>query len=234
MEDDPPAAVPEWVVTYGDMMSLLLTFFIMLVSMSEMKKEGDMRALLDSVTQNFGNSPSMLSGVPGPSMQQNSAYRHSFSAGTRSEGGLKKANRNSGGPGGSHKTVRRINHGNNTTIGGPVFFADYSTELTPEVTENLDVIVKIIGQKPNRVMIRGHVSPVPIPPDSPYPTPLSLSFQRAKVVADYLASKGIDRKKMVINAAGDSEPRALSRNQNDLVLNHRVDVFLIESYILPQ
>ena len=37
-EDEAPG-VPEWVVTYGDMMSLLLTFFIMLVSMSELKEE---------------------------------------------------------------------------------------------------------------------------------------------------------------------------------------------------
>ena len=39
MEEDPPMGIPEWVVTFGDMMSLLLTFFIMLVSMSEMKQE---------------------------------------------------------------------------------------------------------------------------------------------------------------------------------------------------
>ena len=34
-QEDPPAGVPEWLVTFGDMMSLLLTFFIMLVSLSE-------------------------------------------------------------------------------------------------------------------------------------------------------------------------------------------------------
>ncbi|MEO1994779.1 MAG: flagellar motor protein MotB, partial [Planctomycetaceae bacterium] len=33
--DSDTPGVPEWVVTYGDMMSLLLTFFIMLVSLSE-------------------------------------------------------------------------------------------------------------------------------------------------------------------------------------------------------
>ena len=38
-EDDPPIAIPEWVVTFGNLMSLLLTFFIMLVSLSEMKSE---------------------------------------------------------------------------------------------------------------------------------------------------------------------------------------------------
>ena len=46
MEEDAPPGVPEWVVTYGDMMSLLLTFFIMLVSLSEIVAE---KAISDSV-----------------------------------------------------------------------------------------------------------------------------------------------------------------------------------------
>ncbi|MFN0196532.1 MAG: flagellar motor protein MotB, partial [Planctomycetaceae bacterium] len=52
-EDDAPAGAPEWVVTYGDMMSLLLTFYIMLVSMSEMKdnSNGKLRAMMDSMTK---------------------------------------------------------------------------------------------------------------------------------------------------------------------------------------
>ncbi len=50
-EDDPPPGVPEWVVTYGDMMSLLLTFFIMLVSMAEMKQDGKVRAALNALEQ---------------------------------------------------------------------------------------------------------------------------------------------------------------------------------------
>ncbi len=37
-EDPPPPSVPEWLLTYGDLMSLLLTFFVMLVSMSELQE----------------------------------------------------------------------------------------------------------------------------------------------------------------------------------------------------
>ena len=37
--EDQGGGIPEWVVTFGDMMSLLLTFFIMLVSLSEIKEE---------------------------------------------------------------------------------------------------------------------------------------------------------------------------------------------------
>jgi chemotaxis protein MotB len=58
MDDDSPG-VPEWVVTYGDMMSLLLTFFIMLVSLSEVVAENKYRAILDALQKYTG---SLLSG----------------------------------------------------------------------------------------------------------------------------------------------------------------------------
>ena len=38
-KEEARAGAPEWMVTYGDMMSLLLVFFVALVSMSEIKKD---------------------------------------------------------------------------------------------------------------------------------------------------------------------------------------------------
>ena len=52
--EEAPPGVPEWVVTYGDMMSLLLTFFIMLVSMSEIVSTQKYRAVLDALHQRLG------------------------------------------------------------------------------------------------------------------------------------------------------------------------------------
>ena len=53
-EDDSGGGIPEWVVTFGDMMSLLLTFFIMLVSLSEIKEEQKYQAMVESMTKRFG------------------------------------------------------------------------------------------------------------------------------------------------------------------------------------
>ena len=54
--EDDGGGIPEWVVTFGDMMSLLLTFFIMLFSMSEIKEEQQYQAMLDALHQQFGQS----------------------------------------------------------------------------------------------------------------------------------------------------------------------------------
>ena len=50
----PPAGAPAWVLTFGDMMSLLLTFFILLLSLSEIKKDDEFRAVVKEVKKAFG------------------------------------------------------------------------------------------------------------------------------------------------------------------------------------
>jgi len=54
MEDDGPPGVPEWVVTYGDMMSLLLCFFILLSAFSELKKPREYQRVIDSIKEALG------------------------------------------------------------------------------------------------------------------------------------------------------------------------------------
>ncbi|NLF31949.1 MAG: MotB, partial [Planctomycetes bacterium] len=54
-----PQGAPEWVLTYGDMMSLLLCFFIMIVAMSELKQDERFRKVVESVQREFGYSRSI-------------------------------------------------------------------------------------------------------------------------------------------------------------------------------
>ncbi len=239
-EDEAPPGVPEWVVTYGDMMSLLLTFFIMLVSMSEIKDEGKLRAMMDALVERFG--PDLGSaGVPGPSHQKTSEFDKRSSRGVRSEGGTKKASRKSEGQAGAHKTVQRVNHGTVVTMGGPTLFAPFDATLTEPLKHNLDIIVEVVSRKPNRLMVRGHSSPEPLPIDFhkefhgiEVRDQWDLSFARAHAVAEYLVSKGVKRDRLVVSAAADTEPRTRTRDRASQALNRRVDVFLIDAYITPE
>lgn len=229
-EDDAPPGVPEWVVTYGDMMSLLLTFFIMLVSLSEMKQDADIRAMLDSIRESFGPTAQVISGVPGSSLMKTSMFKHKHSSGMRSEGGVKKASREGEGPSGAEKSVRRLNHGMVVTLGGPTMFERFSAELSPDLKESIEILTDVIRDRPNKIVIRGHASPEPLPKDAEFADQFELSFARATAVAEYLISLGIERERMIVSAAGDTEPRLLTRNTTDQRLNRRVDVFLIDSY----
>lgn len=229
IEEESPG-VPEWVVTYGDMMSLLLTFFIMLVSLSEMGSDGKVRAMMDAIREAFGPTVGQT-GVPGPSLQRNSAFDKMSSDGLRSNGGLKKASRKSKGRAGANKTVQRLNHGTIVTMGGPTLFKRFDAELTPALKESLDVIARVLSKKPNHLVVRGHASPEPLPENSEFADQMDLSFQRAKAAADYLISKGIDSQRVYVSAVGDAEPRIQTRQKSAQKLNRRVDIFLIDSYI---
>lgn len=52
--DEPTTGAPDWFVTYADMMSLLLTFFIMLAAMSELKSDPKVVQAVESMQKQFG------------------------------------------------------------------------------------------------------------------------------------------------------------------------------------
>ena len=81
IEEEPSPGVPEWVVTFGDMMSLLLTFFIMLISMSEIKEDEKFQGVADSLHQQFGYDKATLSLVPGWARPRNTENKPLTSAG---------------------------------------------------------------------------------------------------------------------------------------------------------
>jgi chemotaxis protein MotB len=235
--EEPPAGVPEWVVTYGDMMSLLLTFFIMLVSMSELKSDqGSVRSMLDSMNERFGQNEGRA-GAPGRAAAETGTNTHPASKGSSSEGGTEAASRLADGAAGPHLTVERLRDGSVITLGGPTMFERNRAELGEDLKRSLDVLVSVLEARPNRMVVRGHASRDELRderPDAPAATdPYVLSFARAQNVADYLVEHGIDPARMLVSAVGDSEPRVVTREDARRPLNRRVDVFVIDSYTTP-
>lgn len=227
--EDAPPGVPEWVVTYGDMMSLLLTFFIMLVSMSEIRSDnGEARAAMDSIRESFGPQAGR-SGVPGRSVNKKGMMGKMASSGVRSEGGVKQGSRDSAGRGGANDPVKRLNHGKRITLGGPAEFAPFSAELDERARENLIILAETLRTKPMMIMIRGHATPEQPEPESGYGSPLELSFARALTVYNFLLEQGLEQDQLYITAVGAAEPKILTREPDKQQENRRVDVSLMES-----
>ena len=240
-EDDPPPGVPEWVVTYGDMMSLLLTFFIMLVSMSELKEEGKLRRMMDALNQRFGMTAG-AAGVPGPSDQTSSVLADLSSDGSRQLRGTKTSSRNAAGRGGRFGSVRSLADGPSLTLGGPAAFAPHSAALTPEAADRLRDLAGSLRRSTLLVTVRGHASVIPLPSGSAFGDAFDLSHARAVAAADLLAEAGLGPARVRVEAAGDSEPVAGVRPElagsasapadarDRLRANDRVDVFLSDTY----
>jgi chemotaxis protein MotB len=104
--------------------------------------------------------------------------------------------------------------------------------------EDLEVIANVLTNKSNRIVVRGHATREILPPGFKFPEPnrerfrdpWHLSYARADAVAKYLIAHGIAERRIQLSAAGDSEPRIISRDKDLHRENRRVDVFVVDAY----
>jgi chemotaxis protein MotB len=209
------------------MMSLLLTFFIMLVSMSEIKEQERFQALVDSMQRQFGHELSMATKVPGDLRPRNSKL-----ARLATQGRAKRADTMNGGdkvraPVGEHPQVRIIRPGDQRTIGGVVFFDDGTAELTDESQRQLRIAAEVLGGKTQKIEVRGHSSRKPLAADSAFRDHWELACARGRQTADFLISLGIDHRRIRISVAAENEPVDTGDDPNRLKENDRVEVFLL-------
>ena len=178
MEDDGPPGVPEWVVTYGDMMSLLLTFFIMLVSLSEIVNDEKYRAILESIQKYTGYRTGPVS-PPGKHFPMNSLVKQMSMLGSytntaeRGRGGVKTR-----GIVGSNIRIFRSREGVPVKVGKSLHYDQTEIDLNPQRKQELDQIIPELAGKPNKIELRSHTSIDPLPADSPIQDKLVLTYDR--------------------------------------------------------
>ena len=227
VEEEPEPGIPEWVVTFGDMMSLLLTFFIMLVSMSELKQEQRFMAMVESFRQQFGHDRSDASLIPGDSRPRNTTHKEHVHA----QGRSKRQHQQEGGADeesiiGEKEKVQIVRPGEDTSIGGVVFFEEDSVELTEENKRDLHRIIKQIMGKPQKVEIRGHASRRPVDMESGYDDHMDLAYARSRSTRAFLISQGINENRIRLSTAGASEPLYDGVDQQRLKQNNRVQILM--------
>ena len=227
VQEEEEAGIPEWVVTFGDMMSLLLTFFVMLLSMSEVKTVRS-QALIESLNKQFGNADSTVSIMAGPATPTSSFINR-----TPSMGRAKRANTMNGGdkvkaPVGDYPRVAAIRPSGDPTQGGVIYFQEGSSQLTGEHLKTLQETVQVIGGKRQKIEIRGHTSARPLEPDSPYRNHWDLAYARCFKIMQTLEELGIDPKRIRIGVAAENEPVHLGYDKLLRRQNSRVEILMLD------
>jgi len=224
--------VPEWVVTYGDMMSLLLTFFILLAAFSELKREHEYQKVITAVKEAFG-----YSGGVGVMPSRDPPLRsmiETLEQLAKKELEKKQLSASQAkGIRGEQTKVRRVDEGLMFTIGGTLSFEPGSAELLPGAKEELTKVAKLFRGRNNNNEIRGHAAPQALPTGSPFDDLWDLSYARAKSVKDFLVEHGgLQERVMVVEARGATEPASprqyTQRAQSD---NRRVEVIMTEAMV---
>ena len=189
-EDDDPPGVPEWVVTYGDMMSLLLTFFIMLVSLSEIKEDQRYKDVLASLHDRMGYA-SAAAAPPGAEQ-----------AGNADVPGLKAAGRppaDAAGGGGTPRPtapgpralLTRDRGGRPVSAGPAVAFEPGTDEFAAGAAAVLDAVAAGLAGKPQKVEVRGFAA------DGG-----SLAHRRARRVMDEVVARGVREGRFRLRTGG--------------------------------
>jgi chemotaxis protein MotB len=233
MNDEPEEmGIPEWVVTFGDMMSLLLTFFIMLVSLSEIKEEETYQALVDSMQRQFGYARTLEALTPGESRPRSSAY-----ATLATTGRAKRKNTASGGvpekaPTGENPQVRIVRPGQQTAVGSVIFFELGSDEITKASDALITQLAKQLRGKPQKIEVRGHVSTEFAARTEGTDEAVLLGVRRAIAVRRILVDReGIDPARFRISSASDSEPMSRTGRRTAMARNPRVEVFMLDETV---
>jgi chemotaxis protein MotB len=239
----PPPGAPDWLLTYGDMMSLLLTFFILLVSLSELKKEEQYTAIVREVKKAFG----MHGGggrLPTKDDPELSLIQRLDALQLHQQDHPNYSNTEDPGMEGREQTVTKVREGMKFAIGGLVTFEPGSADLTERAMQQLRSAViqhKIRGTK-NIIELRGHAAAMELAEAQGRFTDLwDLSAARAKTVMNFLTNDdlGLEPNRFRLTARADFEPlvqRAYTMPRREP--NRRVELIvsedLVQDFTQPQ
>ena len=224
--DDEKAGVPAWMTTYGDMMSLLLVFFILLVSVSNMEIE-KLRQAAQSIRGAFGILPYQEQVRPTPIQPPTTQVRGETAHGRRSravarlqqvvrENDLQNVIR-----------VRENEQGVHITIGDPALFDTGKADVKPSVLPVLSQIAQMVRSGNENIRVEGHTDNVPIH-NSEYASNWELSIARALSVVRYIrdTQPDLDPQRLRPVGCGEYHPVGSNGNEDGWALNRRVEIYI--------
>lgn len=235
-----------WLLTYADMITLLVAFFIMLYAMS-VTNQAKFNTLAISVRSGFGNitanKPSILDGESGgrpkPSLNPAIPMKTTVLPGG-GESADKRSNASdsqvlkdlqkmlSQGELAKHVEVRMEERGIVVTILADNYtFNSGSADLKPAFRPLLDMISKEVKKVPNVVRIEGHTDNLPISNDR-FPSNWQLSATRAANVLSYMVSNtGISPDRINCVGYGDRRPLLPNTSAANRARNRRIEIVIL-------
>ena len=221
----PKALVPEWVVTFGDLMSLLLCFFILLAAFSELKQPREYQKVLDAIKEALGVQGGM--GVSQVPESTNNSMVNFFREKAKRDGELRNTLEDVD-PSvvGRQEKSAIIQEGALHAIGGSVLFEPGSAELNRAGREMLrnEVAPKIKGLR-YICRVSGHTWGMEDRRQGH--SHRELGFLRANAVIDFLVREcGVEPGILRAESVEDHEPMVLAAGpgQDDGV-NRRVQIY---------
>lgn len=221
-----------WLLTLADLMTLLLTFFVILVSLSVFDETSRQR-VMESVNKVFSVQDSAFfpfslkiedeeQSLPPPDLRDDSLVniRRVMQAGDSREISLSRNNQ-----------VIII------TINNALLFPPYQTALTERGREALSALAPYLAEARHPLRIAAHGTPGLEGDDIPLTglagqfgsggdLPRALSLERAQAVYEWLTRQGVSPAVLQMEAYGADRPRYANSGEGGNPLNRRVDIIV--------
>jgi chemotaxis protein MotB len=227
---------PAWMATFADMATLLMTFFVLLLSFSNMDVV-KFKTMLGSVKDAFGT----VTEDPGDFEERSStpvsiqlSERESSMIDMLEMGDkVKQAIEDHELENEAEVTIDE--NGVTLKITGKLMFDAGSASIKKDFKSFLATITKIINENNYPVAIEGHTDNIPITSSPLYPSNWELSSSRATAVLRYLVEeKGIPAKRLMAVGYADTRPLVPNDSPENRAKNRRVEFhFMKESTASP-
>lgn len=232
-----------WLLTYSDLITLLMVFFVIMYSMSTVNAQ-KFQALAQALNKAFTGGQSILQNggqASKPSITQPTAPPPSTTKSSSRETNMNSLQEDT--------TLQNIKNqldkfaqenGLQTTMGSSIeerglvisiedtlLFQSGSANITPEARNLLSKIGSVLDKNPNFIRVEGNTDNLPI--DTPqYPSNWELSTDRATNVVHILAQQ-ISPEKLSAIGYGQYRPIASNATAEGRAKNRRVDLVVLRS-----
>ncbi|WP_373757875.1 OmpA family protein [Jeotgalibaca porci] len=226
-----------WMTTFSDLMSLLLTFFILLFSMSNVSNEKFTQAAQSLSSSLIGGGEGIMDGVIVPFEDDNTGTNETVVPAEELEA-----------PGLDPALIEIYNRvinfvekndledkviitadpkGVYVNVSNAILFGKESASISREGRSVLKSVGKLLNQLDNRVVIEGHTDDIPNAYGQ-YPTNWELSVGRAVSVLRYLnENEHVDARRLSAVGYGENQPLAPNNSEENRARNRRVNIVVI-------
>lgn len=233
-EPEKPENAERYLLTYSDMITLLMTFFVVMYAMSN-TSAAKYEALSESLSVAF-------SGMPGIQAQGSGGFAFfNRNATLRSAPGTGLS------PKASKKTTPFMERATSTlkvqietgevrlnteargvvvALSGDVFFREGEASLNSEALATLEPVAELLRNVSQPIVVEGFSDNTPMDPGSRFNSNLGLSSARAVAVAEALELLGVPKESVSAAGYGDAHPLRSNDTPEGRAYNRRVDILI--------
>ncbi len=227
-----PECMPEWLATFGDLMSLLLCFFVLLLSMSTMDAKKVKEAIgslagamsvLEGGTQTEVSSNRIQQATP---IQKTDETAQTVNKLSQAVAEFRQFTAGGKGPA---IVMEEGEEGFFIRLPADITFKSGSAQIANEDSllflKRISLIIKEYLPKNIEIQVKGYSDNVPPPVTSPYADNWELSAARALSVLKILIKDGVNPKQLSAAAYGEYHPIAANATPQGRKKNRRVEIW---------